>query len=73
MVPPKHKWTYDEVRKILGDRLGLIHTSSTKAFMKAKRSTSQTMSLGDLKRVLMNLSIDVRPQCRCSIACPTGY
>jgi Ca2+-binding EF-hand superfamily protein len=58
-VPPtKHKWTYDEVRQALSIRLGLIHTSSTKAFMKAKRSTSQTMSLADLKRMLLNLNID---------------
>jgi len=58
-VPPtKHKWTYDEVRQALSNRLGLIHTSSTKAFMKAKRSTSQTMSLADLKRMLLNLNID---------------
>jgi Ca2+-binding EF-hand superfamily protein len=58
MLPAKHKWTYEEVRNALSTRLGLIHTSSTKAFMKAKRSTSQTMSLADLKRMLQNLNID---------------
>lgn len=69
MVPPKHQWTYDEVKKILGDRLGLIHTSSTRAFMKAKRSTSQTMSVADLKRMLMNLNIDVSDCARYFVRC----
>ena len=58
-APPKHVWTYGEVKKSLRERLGLIHTSTTKAFMKAKRTTSQTMDLADLKRMLMNLNIDV--------------
>ena len=58
VLPARHKWTYDEVKRVLADRLGLIHTSSTKAFMKAKGSNSETMSLPDLRRMLLNLNID---------------
>lgn len=58
IVPSRHKWTYDEVKKTLGDRLGMIHTSSTMAFMKAKKSNSRFLTVEDLKRILFNLNID---------------
>jgi Ca2+-binding EF-hand superfamily protein len=58
VVPKKHQWTYDEVMRCLGERMGLIHTSSTKAFMRAKRCGKTTMDYEDLNRALLNLNID---------------
>lgn len=59
-VPLKHTWTYEEVSTVLRERVGLTHTSSTKAFIKAKQGkTSQTLNLADLTKMLLNLNIDV--------------
>jgi hypothetical protein len=48
------------VSTVLRERVGLTHTSSTKAFIKAKQGkTSQTLNLADLTKMLLNLNIDV--------------
>mmetsp|Transcript_30654 Transcript_30654/g.39522 ORF Transcript_30654/g.39522 Transcript_30654/m.39522 type:complete len:152 (+) Transcript_30654:1479-1934(+) len=36
----------------------MIHTSSTMAFMKLKKSSSRFMTVSDLERILFNLNID---------------
>jgi len=59
LAPPPHPWTFEEVKATLAQRLGTMHTSTSKAFFAAKRSNNKHLGVADLRRVLFNLNMDI--------------